>query len=61
MSQVLDTKGKPIDPESWPQTLDWNADGTLNYVEATSGVDTWRQTMTYTNGKLTNVSGWVKQ
>lgn len=49
----------PID--SLPQTLVYNGDGTLNYVEATSGTDTWRQTYTYTAGKLTGISGWVKQ
>lgn len=49
----------PID--DMPQTLAYNADGTLNTITATDGTRTWRQTMTYTAGKLTGISGWVKQ
>lgn len=43
------------------QTLAYNPDGTLNYVEAADGVNTWRQTYTYTGGKVTGISAWVKQ
>lgn len=49
----------PID--DMPQTLAYNVDDTLNYVEATNGTKTWRQTYTYTDGKLTGISGWVEQ
>lgn len=49
----------PID--DLPQTFVYNGDGTLNYVEATDGTSTWRQTLSYTAGKLTGISGWVKQ
>lgn len=49
----------PID--DLPQTLVYNGDGTLNYVDATDGTDTWRQTYTWTAGRLTGISGWVKQ
>lgn len=49
----------PID--DMPQAFAYNGDGTLNYVEATDGTNTWRQTFSYTAGVLTGVSGWVKQ
>lgn len=43
------------------QTIVYNADGTINYIDATDGTSTWRQTYTWTAGKLTGVSAWVKQ
>lgn len=49
----------PID--DMPQTIAYNADDTINYIEATDGADTWRQTFSYTGGKVTGISGWVKQ
>lgn len=50
-----------IQIDDMPQTLAYNIDGTLNYIDATDGTRTWRQTMTYTAGVLTGISGWVKQ
>lgn len=44
-----------------PQTLTYNADGTVNYVEVTANSRVYRQTYTYTSGKVTAISGWVKQ
>lgn len=44
-----------------PQALAYNADGTLNYVEVTKDSKTYRQTYTYTSGKVTAISTWVKQ
>ncbi len=43
------------------QTISYNADGTVAYVETANALGTWRQTFTYTGGKLTGVSQWVKQ
>jgi hypothetical protein len=48
-------------PDDLPQTYTYNGDGTLNYAEVTDGVKTWRQTYTYTSGKVTAISGWVLQ
>lgn len=56
------------DPETLPQTLSYNADGTLAYIQVTipaiSGSyagGTYRQTFSYTAGVLTGISNWVKQ
>ena len=58
---VKDTQGTAIDIDSLPLTYTYNADGTLNYAQVTDGVKTWRQTYTYTSGKVTAISGWVLQ
>jgi hypothetical protein len=55
-----DTNGRPV-PEIGNDTLAYNADGTLATITRTVGADTWVETYTYTNGVLTNMSGWVKQ
>lgn len=46
---------------NYPQAFTYNADGTINYVEVVVGACTYRQTFTYSSGKLTGVSDWVKQ
>lgn len=48
-------------PDDLPQTLAYNGDGTLNTISVTDGVSTWVQTYTYTAGKATGISAWVKQ
>lgn len=53
--------GAVLDIDSLAQTLAYNGDGTLNYVQVVHEGSTYRQTMTYTSGKLTGISGWVKQ
>lgn len=53
--------GSPLDLESWAHSYNHNPDGSLNYIEVTDGISTWRQTWTWTAGKLTGTSGWVKQ
>lgn len=44
-----------------PQTLNYNGDGSLNYVETVVQGETFRQTFTYTSGVVTGISAWVKQ
>ena len=51
-----------------PQSFGYNPDGTLAYVEVTTpaiqGVyagGTYRKTFTYSSGRVTNSSAWVKQ
>ena len=51
-----------------PQVLNYNGDGTLNYVQITTVAipsayagGTYRKTYTYTSGKVTAVSDWIKQ
>ncbi len=58
---VTASDGVSIDPNSLAQTLSYNADGTLNYVQVVNGGLTYRQTMTWSSGQLTGVSNWVKQ
>jgi hypothetical protein len=53
--------GSIVNVESLPQTLAYNADGTLNYIQITDGVSIWRQTLTYASGKVVAISKWVKQ
>lgn len=48
-------------PDDLPETYSYNADGTIAYVSVTDGSQTWRQTYTWSSGKITNVSGWVLQ
>lgn len=47
--------------ERMAQTLAYNADGSINYIQASDGSTTWRQTFSYTAGQLTGISAWVKQ
>lgn len=59
-SVVLDSSGKPVNPDNFAQVLTYNADGTLATVAFTDGTNTWTKTMGYTSGNLTSVSAWVK-
>lgn len=47
------------------QTIAYNGDGTVNTITATGsfgGVTvTWVKTLSYSSGKLSGVSEWVKQ
>lgn len=45
---------------SLPSDYTYNADGKVETITKTDGTDTWRRTFTWTNGKLTKTSGWVK-
>lgn len=49
-------------PDGLTQTFDYNADGTLNYIEVTDGESSWRQTYSYESpSRLVGVSAWVPQ
>jgi hypothetical protein len=57
-----------IDIDTLPQTLAYNGDGTVNYIQVTvPGIPgaydaaVYRQTFTYTSGKITGISTWVRQ
>jgi len=58
--RVTADNGTNLDIEDLVQTLAWNADGTLNYIEVSLG-GTYRQTYTWTSGKLTSISKWELQ
>lgn len=48
-----------------PQTIAYNADGTVNTITATATMGSisvsWVKTLSYSSGKLTGISEWVKQ
>lgn len=58
---VLAENGTPLLLASLAQTLAYNPDGALSHVEVTHDGITYRQTMTWTDGKLTAVSAWEVQ
>lgn len=60
-SFTVASDGALLELSSLAQTLVYNADDTLNYVQVVSAGNTYRQTMTWTSGKMTAVSNWVKQ
>lgn len=57
---ILDDTGAAIVPDNYAQTLTYNGDGTVNTVSFTDGTNTWTQTFTYTAGKVTGISTWVR-
>lgn len=64
VNNILDsTRQYAFSLDSCAQALTYNTDGTVNYI--TAGPDhlgyTYRQTLTYTSGKVTGISAWVKQ
>lgn len=58
---VLAENGTPLPLASLAQTLAYNPDGALAHVEVTHDGTTYRQSMTWTAGKLTAVSAWEAQ
>ncbi|MBD8556923.1 hypothetical protein IFT84_20650 [Rhizobium sp. CFBP 8762] len=56
----IDSNGYPVNPDGMAQTLAYTGDN-LTSIQASDGVGVWVKTFTYTNGKLTGVSAWVKQ
>jgi hypothetical protein len=57
---VKDSAGDIIFPDDFAQTLTYNADGTVATISFTDTTNTWTQTFTYTTGKVTGISKWVK-
>ena len=58
---IIASDGNLLDVDSLAQTLAYNADGTLNYVQVVNGALTYRQTLTYSSGNVSAVSAWVLQ
>lgn len=58
---VKASDGLVVHPDNVVQTLAYNLDSTLNTITITEGGFTYIQTMTYTAGKVTGISNWVKQ
>lgn len=57
---AIDTSGGYL-PDDSPETYTWNSDGTIATITKTFGGVSWVNTFTYTSGKLSSTSGWVKQ
>jgi hypothetical protein len=55
-----DTNGNPF-PEDCAESYSYNTDGTIATITRTIGGISWVNTYTYTSGKLSSTSGWVKQ
>ncbi|MCK2095654.1 hypothetical protein [Thauera aromatica] len=53
--------GVPLPLASLAQTLAYNPDGTVSYIQVTHAGTAYRQTLTYTDGNLTAVSAWEAQ
>lgn len=65
---MIDTKsvavasdGVVLAPDDLDQSLAYNADGSLNYIEVVFRGTTYRQKYTYNAGQLVGISRWVKQ
>lgn len=61
MENVIADNGDILDLESAAMAFSYNADGTVNYCEVSDFGNTYRQTFSYANGQVSNVSRWVKQ
>lgn len=46
---------------SLAQSIAYNPDGTVSHLEVTHAGTTYRQTLTYTAGRITAVSAWEAQ
>jgi hypothetical protein len=58
---LIDSAGMAIRPSDFAHTFTYNGDGTLatdSFVDADGHART--QTFTYTGGKLTGISAWVR-
>ena len=58
---VTSSNGVPLPLASLPQALAYNPDGTLASVSVAHAGTTYRQSLTYSAGKLTAVSAWEAQ
>lgn len=55
-----------VDPESLAQEFGYDGSGNISHIDVKvpdgeGGVEPYRQTFTYTNGKLIKISEWVRQ
>jgi hypothetical protein len=56
---AFDTNGRFFPLDSLSQDFIRDANGVLQKIVAHMGTSTFTQTFTYTNGLVSNVSGWV--
>ena len=60
INAVIDSTGQPFSPGSCAHTCDYSA-GLLVTDTATDGTSTWVKTYSYTLGKLTGETKWVRK
>lgn len=53
--------GVQIDLDDLDVSYVYNGDGTLNYAQVSTMGNVYRQTYTYTSGRVSLISRWVKQ
>ena len=61
LSAVTATDGVQVPIDSLPQSLAYDGSGNLTTTTVTYLGNTYVQTLTYTAGKVTGISQWVKQ
>lgn len=61
VSGTTASDGVVLELDSLAQTLNYNGDGTLNYIQVTYLGNNYRQTFSYSGGNLVGITGWVKQ
>lgn len=61
MEQTLASDGTYLLLDSMPTEIDYNEDGTINYIQVSTDTKEYRQTFSYTEGKVTSISKWVLQ
>lgn len=60
VSGAFDSSGEFFPLDSCAQNIAKNSSGQVTQIDATDGVNTWRQTYTYTAAGMA-ISMWVKQ
>lgn len=62
LATAIASDGQIITPDSFEQTLNYDENGNISNITVVSfkGV-AYKQSFTWTNGKLTKISRWVKQ
>lgn len=58
---ITASDGVVVPVDSCAQVLTYNGDNTLNTISVSFNGSTYVQTYTYTSGKVTGISQWVKQ
>lgn len=61
VSGYVASDGVIVYPDNLAQVLAYDGSGNLSTVTVVAPSGTYRQTLTYTAGKVTNISTWVKQ
>ena len=61
MNIIRTSDGGQFDLDNVAQTLVYNTDNTIQYIQFGYKANIYRQTFGYTGGNVTSISMWVKQ